>query len=288
MNAYKEELLIEFDEIKKLLDLSSNLFNIRTAFIYAIGSDRYTSEIAGNNGGFQPYCNIIQQELRHRCIACDREKFLEARNKKRPVLYRCYNGLSEMFLPLFIENILVGYLHFGQIRTEAKFETIATECSLLSHSKLDELKACYESMHVIPHDQLILIAELFQMFSDIILKRKLIEIKKAKPEYYLKKYVDENIEKPINVQTAAEYVGRSTSFVTHRFREIYGITFHEYLCESRIKYSKKLLEHKSICETFQLCGFNNRYHFSKVFKKVEGLTPFEYQEKIKKMASLPD
>jgi ligand-binding sensor protein len=118
MDGFKEELLIEVDEIKKLMDLSSSLFNIRTSFIYAIDSEIYTNEIAGNNGDYQEYCRIIQLELKHKCIACDHDKFNEASSKKELFIYQCYNGLYEMFLPLFIEDMLVGYLHFGQVRSE--------------------------------------------------------------------------------------------------------------------------------------------------------------------------
>lgn len=282
MDVYKEELLIEVDEIKKLMDFSSNLFNIRTAFMYAIDDEQYTKEIAGNNGDYQLYCRIIQQELKNKCIACDRDKFIEAKKKKKPVLYKCYNGLYEMFLPLFIENILVGYLHFGQVRAERDFKSIASEFSLYEHSKVDELEKSYNSMEIIPKEKLVLIAELFQKFSDIILKNKLIEIKRAKPEYYLKKYVEENIDKPIDVKSAAEHIGRSPSFVTHKFREVYGQTFHEYLCQSKIEYAKKLLRKYPISDVFPQCGFNNRYHFSKVFKKVEGITPREYQLTVEK------
>ncbi|MDD4425766.1 MAG: PocR ligand-binding domain-containing protein [Mariniphaga sp.] len=277
IEIYKNELLIEVDEIKKLMDLSSNLFNIRTAFIYAIDAEEYTKEIAGNMGDYQHFCQIIQEELRHKCIACDRDKFQEAREKRKPVLYRCYNGLYEMFLPLYIENILVGYLHFGQVRSEEDYKKIEIECSLDKHTKADQLEKCYNSMEIIPKEKLILIAELFQKFSDIILKNKLVQIKEAKPEYYLKKYVEENLDKPIDVRSAAEHIGRSPSFVTHKFKEIYGVTFHEYLCRSKIEHAKKLLRKYSISETYQFCGFNNRYHFSKVFKKIEGVTPHEYQ-----------
>lgn len=277
MEVYKEELLIEVDEIKKLMDLSSNLFNIRTAFIFAIDDAQYTSEIAGNNGDFQNYCSIIQQELKHKCIACDRDKFKEANKQKRPILYQCYNGLYEMFLPLFIENSLVGYLHFGQVRAEHDFKTIAAKCSLYEHSKIKELEKSYNSMNIIEKEKLVLIADLFLKFSDIILKNKLIELKRAKPEYYLKKYVEENLDKPINVKDAAEFIKMSPSFVTHKFKEIYRQTFHEYLNQARIDHAKKLLRKHSISETFQMCGFNNRYHFSKVFKNIEGITPHEYQ-----------
>ncbi len=277
MEIQTEELTIEVDEIKKMMDLLSNLFSIRTSFIYAIDHDQYTSEIAGNNGDYQNYCQIIQKELKHKCIACDRDKFSEANAKKKPILYRCYNGLYEMFLPLFIEDFLVGYLHFGQVRSEHNFKTIIEECSLNEHTKVRMLEKSYNSMKIIGKEQLMLISELFQKFADLILKNKLVELKRAEPEYYLKRYVEENLDKSIDVKSAAEFIGRSPSFVTHKFKEIYGMSFHEYVNYSRIEHSKELLKKNSISEIYQNCGFNNRYHFSKVFKKIEGKTPHEYQ-----------
>ena len=277
MQVYKDELFVEVDEIKKMMDLLSNLFMIRTAFIYAIDEVQYIDEIAGNNGDFQDFCKIIQLELKHKCIACDRDKFKLANRKREPFLYQCYNGLHEMFLPIFIENTLVGYLHFGQVRGEQDFKTISEEFSLGRHTKIAELETVYNSMNIIEKEKLVLIAELFKRFADIILKDRLIELKKAKPEYYLKKYVAENLGKMIDIRSAAEFVGRSQSFVTHKFKENYGKNFHKYLSEARIEYSKKLLEKYSISDTFQMCGFNNRYHFSKVFKKIEGITPHEFQ-----------
>ena len=277
MEVYIEELLIEVDEIKKMMDLLSNLFSIRTSFIYAIDDEKYTNEIAGNNGDYQNFCKLIQLELKHKCIDCDRDKFKEANKKKEPILYQCYNGLYEMFLPLFIENSLAGYLHFGQVRSGHDFQTIATRCSLYEHSMIKELETSYNSMTIIEKEKLVLISELFQKFADIILKNKLVELRKAKPEYYLKKYVEKNMNKPIDVKSAAEFIGRSPSFVTHNFKEKHSKTFHEYLSHIRVEHSKTLLRKYSIVETFQMCGFKNRYHFSKVFKKIEGITPHEYQ-----------
>ncbi len=280
MKLQKDELLMEVQEIKKIMDLLSDLFPLRTSYIYAINDDQYTSEIAGNNGDFQEYCRIVQEELKHKCIECDRYHFNMAKENRAPLLYQCYNGLYEMFLPLYIDNYLTGFLHFGQVRSEENFDEIAEKYSLNEHSKIRELEKIYISMPVVNKKQLILIAKLFKHYADLIIQNKLVGIRTAKPEFYLKKYVEDNFDKDISVHTAAKFVGRSTSFVTHKFREIYKKTFHEFLCDKRIEHAKELLRKYSIEETYQKCGYCNRYHFSKIFKKLTGKTPGEYQLEI--------
>lgn len=277
----QDEIVIEVEKIKELMDLCSSLFDIRTAFIYAIDDEQYINEIAGNNGDYQDYCMIVQQELKHRCVACDRDKFKEANTKKKRLLYQCYNGLYEMYLPLFIEDHLLGYLHFGQVRSEQDFNAVKAKYSLHEHSQVDELEQSYNRMKIIEKEKLVLISELFQQFADTILRNKLIELKKAKPESFLIRYIDENLHRPVTIHSAARFVGMSPSFVTHKFKEMYGKSFHQYLNHSRIEQAKKLLRKYPIIETAQLCGFNNRYHFSKVFKKTAGITPYEYQVSLK-------
>lgn len=272
-----EELFIEVNEIQKMMDLLSNLFSIRTSFIYAMDDEKYVKEIAGNNGDYQEFCVLIQKEMRPRCIACDRDKFREASAQKKPLLYQCYNGLYEMFLPLFIENSLVGYLHFGQVRTEDDFGTIARKFSLEKHSLFSELEKSYHSMQIIPKEKLILISDVFQKFAELILKNRFVEIKKTKPEYYLKKYIDENLSNQITISSASDFINRSPSWVTHKFSEIYGETFHSYLIRARVDRSKELLKYMTIDEVYQHCGFKNRYHFSKVFKQTERISPRKYQ-----------
>ena len=277
MQKHKDELLVEVNQIKEIMTLLSNLFSIRASFLYATDDEEYTNEIAGNNGDYQSFCKLVQLELKHKCIACDRDKFKESTIHRKPILYQCYNGLYEMFLPLFIQGTLVGYLHFGQIRSEKDFKQISEECSLSEHSQIKELERIYNTMNIINTEKLELISQLFQRFADFILKDKLIELRKAKPEFYLKRYIEDNFHKAINVKTAAEFIGYSPSFVIHSFKKKYQIPFHQYLTQFRINHAKTLLKTHTINETFCLCGFKNRYHFSKLFKSIVGMAPHEYK-----------
>jgi len=277
MHIEFHELSLEISEIKHLMTLLSDLFSIRTAFIYNIADEEYTREIAGNNGDYQEYCKLIQEELGNRCKECDKDKFKEASKKNEPLLYRCYNGLYEMFLPLYIEKVIAGYLHFGQVRSDDDFDLIADQCSLHLHSRTEELRKLYNNMIVFKKEKLLQISRLFQMISEIMLKNRFIEIMKANPEFYLKKYVEDHLSESLTVKSAAEYLNRSPSFITHSFKKVQGCSFHDYLTKSRIDRAKNLLLTKSIEETFPECGFKNRYHFSKVFRRAAGITPGEYK-----------
>lgn len=284
MIGIQDQLIIEVNEIKKMMDLLSTLFSIRTSFMYAIDDEKYVREVAGKNGDYQEYCVLIQKELKQKCIACDRDKFIEANQQKSPLLYQCYNGLYEMFLPLFIDSTLVGYLHFGQVRAEDQFEHIVEKCSLYEHSEIEKLKVSYNAMEVIPKEKLVLIADVFRKFSELILNNRLIELKRAQPEHYLKKYIEENLSKSITVQSAAKFIDRSASYVTHKFKELYSVSFHFYLNSARIAKARGLLKNQTIDQVYEQCGFKNRYHFSKVFKKMVGITPRKFQNSMENHA----
>ena len=100
-----------------------------------------------------------------------------------------------MILALVMEEILIGYMHFGQVRSEDSFEKIFKECALDKHSQSGLLKEKYYEMEVIKKKKLIQMSELFVQLSNNILQNRIVEIKRSKPEYYLTKYIKDNHSK---------------------------------------------------------------------------------------------
>jgi two-component system response regulator YesN len=82
-----------------------------------------------------------------------------------------------------------------------------------------------------------------------------------------------------SLSALALQVGMSKYRLSHRFREVLGVTFRDYLLRVRLERAKVLLTtgHVSITEVAQSVGFGDLPRFDKVFKRYTGLTPSAYR-----------
>jgi two-component system, response regulator YesN len=82
-----------------------------------------------------------------------------------------------------------------------------------------------------------------------------------------------------SLSTLARQVGMSKCRLSHRFHEVLGVTFRDYLMSVRLERAKALLAagHVSITEVAQGVGFSDLPRFDKVFKRYTGLTPSAYR-----------
>jgi len=83
----------------------------------------------------------------------------------------------------------------------------------------------------------------------------------------------------VSLSALAHQVGMSKYRLSHRFREVLGVTFRDYLLRVRLERAKALLAagHVSITEVAQNVGFGDLPRFDKVFKRYTGVTPSAYR-----------
>ncbi|GEM_PF-3351906 len=117
----------------------------------------------------------------------------------------------------------------------------------------------------------------------LILKR-LTSGKQAVPEEderirKIKRTLDEKFDKNIDFGTLIGNVFLSKEYVRQVFKKEYGTTPLKYLIQKRIEKAKiLLLENKlTIKEIAAICGFENEYYFSRLFKKVVSVSPKAYR-----------
>ena len=89
-----------------------------------------------------------------------------------------------------------------------------------------------------------------------------------------------NITNPkFSVEEAAKSIRVTRTHFERLFKEAYNVTPLEYIRNMRIERAKDLLRtsFNNVSEIAYQCGFSDLYYFSKVFKKVTGVSPSAYR-----------
>lgn len=89
-------------------------------------------------------------------------------------------------------------------------------------------------------------------------------------------------ETELNLQKLAKSAGVTAPYLSKMFREVMNQPITQYICEYRLEQARQRLEfddHEKISVIAEQCGFNDYPYFSKVFKRVFGISPLEYREK---------
>jgi D-xylose transport system substrate-binding protein len=94
-------------------------------------------------------------------------------------------------------------------------------------------------------------------------------------------YLNNNFTKDISLDEVSREVNINPYYFSKRFKEETGVNFIDYLTGIRINKAKELLENPnlSIKEICTMSGYSDPNYFSRIFKKIENVTPSEYREK---------
>lgn len=101
--------------------------------------------------------------------------------------------------------------------------------------------------------------------------------------YQMKEFIHKNINKEaLSVKEISEYVHLSFSYACTLFKEDTGKTLNQYITECRMGIAVQMLENSqyTIEEIASRVGYSDGNYFGKVFKKINGLSPSEYREKM--------
>jgi len=97
----------------------------------------------------------------------------------------------------------------------------------------------------------------------------------------IKEYVRENTEAEITLHDAAQYVSLSPGYFSRLFKKLTGENFIDYVIRCRIDKAKCLIINgeKLWCIAEKL-GYTEISSFSRVFKRIEGISPRQYRLKL--------
>ena len=109
--------------------------------------------------------------------------------------------------------------------------------------------------------------------------------KEAQYSIYIRKciqYIEEHYSEEINIETVAGTLDISGVYLSQLCRKELSQSFLELLTGTRIKMAKKLLQQMPQMKMYEIAeavGYRSSQYFASVFKKAEGMTPWEYRSR---------
>ena len=96
-------------------------------------------------------------------------------------------------------------------------------------------------------------------------------------------YIRQNLGKRLSLNEVASAFNFSPNYLSQLFAQWGESGFVEFVTATRVNAAKDLMASTDlkIYEISERLGFESAFYFSKVFKKVEGISPREYMQRVK-------
>lgn len=102
-----------------------------------------------------------------------------------------------------------------------------------------------------------------------------------------KRFIEQHFDADLNLETLARVVCTNKSHLCRVFKMDTSVTVVEYLTRIRVEASRKLLlTSVPVSAVSKLVGFDDPYYFSRVFRKMTGLSPSDYRGRQRQEAAL--
>lgn len=130
---------------------------------------------------------------------------------------------------------------------------------------------------------------IIQLMKEIILLviRNIKNYRLANSNYIIRKaieYIEKNYHQEVSLKSLAEYLNLSKHYVCYLFRKETGENISLYVNKVRIEKAKQLVldSNNKIKDIYDRVGFSDQQYFSKIFKKITGMTVIQYRDSVLK------
>ncbi|WP_248927477.1 response regulator [Paenibacillus hamazuiensis] len=121
------------------------------------------------------------------------------------------------------------------------------------------------------------IKELCRMGCELIQKRQAEDANRLVDQVI--DHIRKNLSANMTVNDYAKLVYLSGSYFANLFKKVTGVTVVQFVTAERMEQAKiMLIEGKQVQEIAQALGYEDRPHFSELFKKHTGMTPSEFKQ----------
>ena len=264
--------MISIFDLEKLRGLLKDFYAISHIRITVF--DENLNELVSYPERVAPYCAVIRGTSRgfDACMTCDRDACLKATKKHSTHIYRCHAGLTEAVTPLYVGDVLVGYLLFGHVFSypshEEGWAVIEKRCADY-HVNDRMLKEAISKADIIEESYIRSAAQILHAVASYLILEHMATLKEDLLAVRLDAYLSAHFTEKLNAVKIAEYLGIGKT-------QLYGCGIAEKIRGLRMEKAKELLSGKGelpLSEVAALCGFHDYNYFITVFSREVGCSP---------------
>lgn len=275
--------MITFFDLDKLRGLLKDFYAISHIRITVF--DENMTELVSYPEKVAPYCAVIRGTSKgfDACMACDREACEKAAKMHSTYIYRCHAGLTEAVTPLYVGDVLVGYLLFGHVFSYPGYEEGWTEIEKRCEAyRVNErmLKEAIFSADMIEESYIRSAAQILHTVASFLILERMATLKEELLAVRLDAYLSAHYTEKLNALMISEHLGIGKTQLYELSQQLYGCGIAEHIRDLRMALAKELLrEHKELglAEVAGRCGYGDYNYFITVFSRETGRAPGAYR-----------
>lgn len=258
--------------------------------VAATAPDGAVSIQSGQTARASAFCATIQKipGCRAYCLACDKRHFQEALKQRRPLRYRCYAGLREFVVPIFLHQDIVAVLMSGQIfdrpPTAADWRRTHRTLTRLGIAT-DNLKAPFYQTKVLTPAQQNDLMSLLALFSNsmTLFQEQLHTLTQVSQRSIIERaddFIEQHLSESLPLDRVAKAAGTSPRTLARLYRKERRQTVLQAIHAMRLKRACKLLNQSPVkCTQVALdCGFGTIQQFNRIFRAYKKTTPSRWRQ----------
>ena len=255
--------------------------------------DNYGRDTLSYPASLPEFCRLVRstRQGEEACLQCDQTACRRARTERRPVVYTCHSGLTEVIMPLRAGEETIGYFLLCHIVQEDEREQSWERCRERCAPYVSDeavLRAAWDELPRVSGDFLRASSSLLLLAAHAVIEAQMVRVVSDSMTTRLEKYVDDHLEQSLTSERICTALGVSRTALYHLATDAYGCGISEYITRRRIRRAQELLirTNQGGVDICNQCGFNNYNYFIRVFKKQTGFTPKMYRKQFAERDSI--
>ncbi|MBR3934277.1 MAG: PocR ligand-binding domain-containing protein [Clostridia bacterium] len=267
-------------EIDKINTLLHDFYNSTGITIDLLKVD--FSKVSHTKYEFNNYCKCIQEtpEGKKACRMSEISLLEKCRDTKQTQMHICHAGLVDIAVPIIYEEEIIGYIIFGQLKTQSDFSKLTDYLQKL-YPDTKILKKHYSKIAYYDFEKIQSVSNIASMLIKYILLENMLKPKLEDSIQKAINYIENNLDKELCVKSISKNINVSKSVLYKKFHQNFKCTVAHYINVKRVDKSIELLlkTDLSMEEISQRVGYASASYYSRIFKKIKGTTPLKFKRK---------